>query len=128
MNNLKALEIGDDPMIMNEWRPTGPIISCNGCGKTFSEGTKDKGKGKRVGAAGGPKGLCGYCRYHQKNALVIKDDREEAIKANQEILKRNKYVSKKPEEWDQVYVEKFGMLKKATLLFSFRRYTDAQAI
>jgi hypothetical protein len=128
MNHLKALEKGEDPMIMNEWVPTGPIISCNGCGKTFTEKSKTKGKGKRTGAAGGPKGLCGFCRYSQKNALVVKDERDKAIASNVEILKRTQYVSKKPEEWDQVYVEKFGMLKKATLLFSFRRYTDAQAI
>lgn len=35
-------------MIVNEWIPTGPIISCIGCGKTFNE---NRGKsGLRKGA------------------------------------------------------------------------------
>ena len=35
-------------MIVNEWIPTGPIISCIGCGKTFND---NKGKsGLRKGA------------------------------------------------------------------------------
>ena len=36
-----------------------------------------------------------------------------------------RYESKKPEEWDQGYVTKFGALKKAAILYSFRRYTDS---
>lgn len=36
-----------------------------------------------------------------------------------------KYESKKPEEWDTEYEYKFGILKKANILFSFRRYPDA---
>jgi hypothetical protein len=35
------------------------------------------------------------------------------------------YESKKPEEWDTEYEQKFGILKKANILFSFRRYPDA---
>jgi hypothetical protein len=35
------------------------------------------------------------------------------------------YESKKPEEWDTEYEKKFGILKKANILFSFRRYPDA---
>jgi hypothetical protein len=31
----------------------------------------------------------------------------------------------KPEDWDQDYVTKFGMLEKANILFSFRRYIDS---
>jgi prefoldin subunit 5 len=39
-----------------------------------------------------------------------------------------KYVSKKPEDWDMEYENKFGILKKANILFSFRRYPDALKI
>lgn len=38
------------------------------------------------------------------------------------------YESKKPEEWDTEYEQKFGILKKANILFSFRRYPDALKI
>jgi len=48
-NLIKEFEKEKDPEISQEWVPTGPIISCNGCGKTFSEKT-EKGLGKRIGA------------------------------------------------------------------------------
>lgn len=35
------------------------------------------------------------------------------------------YEIKKPEEWDVEYELKFGILKRANILFSFRRYPDA---
>lgn len=38
------------------------------------------------------------------------------------------YESKKPEEWDTEYEQKFGILKKANILFSFRRYPDALSV
>jgi len=45
---LKELKKDTDPMIVNEWIPTGPIISCIGCGKTFND---NRGKsGLRKGA------------------------------------------------------------------------------
>jgi len=37
------------------------------------------------------------------------------------------YESKKPEEWDNEYELKFGILKKANILYSFRRFPDALA-
>jgi hypothetical protein len=46
--HLKELKKENDPMIINDWIPTGPIISCIGCGKTFND---NKGKsGLRKGA------------------------------------------------------------------------------
>jgi transposase-like protein len=45
------LQKDEDPVIINEWVPTGPIVSCNGCGKTFSDKTGGKGGSERVGAA-----------------------------------------------------------------------------
>jgi hypothetical protein len=50
-NLLKELEKDQDPVIFNEWVPTGPIISCNGCGKTFSDKSGKQGGSERVGAA-----------------------------------------------------------------------------
>jgi hypothetical protein len=120
LNHLKSLEKDIDPVIIDEWIPTGPIISCSGCGKTYSD--KVKGKGGRSGAAGGPKGLCGFCRLNQKKAIDLAKEKRSADKTNKEILQN--YVSK-PEEYDAEYITKFGMLKKSAVLYSFRRYTDA---
>ena len=39
-----------------------------------------------------------------------------------------KYISKKPEDWDMEYESKFGILKKANILYSFRRFPDALKI
>ena len=38
-------------MIYAEWVPTGPIVPCTGCGKTFTDKNKGKGGSVRVGAA-----------------------------------------------------------------------------
>jgi lysyl-tRNA synthetase class I len=48
-NVLKGLEKDQDPIITNEWVPAGPLIPCNGCGKTYTE--KSGARGERVGAA-----------------------------------------------------------------------------
>lgn len=53
---------------------------------------------------------------------------DEAKKQNKLILKQMNYVSKKPEDWDMEYENKFGILKKANILFSFRRFPDALKI
>jgi len=44
---------------------------------------------------------------------------------NEKILERIHYGSKKAEDWDMEYVVKFGLLKRANVLFNFRRFTDA---
>lgn len=118
-NLLKTLSAENDPFIDQQWKPAGPIISCNGCGKTYS----DKAPSKSIG--GRPKGLCGFCRYHQKNEFDTKKDRARSRSKSNEILKKMGYVSQKPEDWDQDYIVKFGLLKKASILYTFRRYTDA---
>lgn len=51
INLLKGFEKDEDPSITKEWLPAGPIISCNGCGKTFSDNSGTKSKGGRIGAA-----------------------------------------------------------------------------
>jgi hypothetical protein len=48
---LKELEKNDDPIILHEWLPTGPLIPCTGCGKTFTDKSSNKSAGIRVGAA-----------------------------------------------------------------------------
>jgi hypothetical protein len=120
-NLLKTLEKDEDPIIEESWVPAGPIISCTGCGKTFTE--KEKGK-KGGGSRVTMKGLCGFCRYNQKNELDLKKDQASAKKSNEKILKKMNYQGK-PEEIDQDYMKKFGQLKKAISLYSFRRYVDA---
>lgn len=48
-----------------------------------------------------------------------------ADEENKNILQRINYQSKKADEWDKDYIIKFGQLKRATVLFNFRRYTDS---
>jgi len=57
--------------------------------------------------------------------LENKHEREEVQKKNKNILLEMNYESKKPEEWDMEYEHKFGILKRANILFSFRRYPDS---
>ena len=109
-NLLKTIEKDLDPKIDKEWFPSGPIVSCNGCGKNS-----------------GGKQLCNFCKYHQKNNAQLEKDKKAAKTTNERILKKIKYEGK-PEEIDQDYMRKFGMLKKAITLYSFRRYTDADKI
>ncbi len=58
----------------------------------------------------------------------MKRDRSQAEIANKSILEKINYGEKNVEEWDQEYMANFGMLKKASVLFSFRRFTDSFAI
>jgi len=60
----------------------------------------------------------------------MKKGKKEADKSNEKIIKNMKYGSeiKRAEEWDQEYLKKFGMFKKALVLYSFKRYTDSLAI
>lgn len=112
-NKLNMLKKIKDPIIENEWNPTGQLHSCNGCGKTYGLNKK-----------GGVK-ICGFCRYTQHNDLVIGEEKKRADISNKKILKNINYVSTKPEDWDQSFEHKFGILKKASILFSFRRYVDS---
>jgi len=114
--NLKKLLKDEDPMIVDEWNPTGAIFSCNGCGKSY-------GLRKR-GEKGGTK-VCGFCRYTQHNDLMTDKERKEAERTNKIILEKINYKSSPPEEWDQSFEKKFGVLKKASVLYSFRRYVDS---
>ena len=124
-NLLKELEKDEDPTLEYNWVPTGPLVSCTGCGKTFSEKKKrTAGRGDKNETT---KGLCGFCRYNQKNELDLNRDRIAADKANKKILEKIHYEGK-PEEIDQDYMKKFGMLKKAIVLYEFRRFTDSEAI
>ena len=126
-NLLKELQKDEDPSIEYNWIPTGPILSCTGCGKTFSEQKRRQaGRGDNA-VKETTKGLCGFCRYNQKNELDLNKDKIAAAKANKKILEKINYQGK-PEEIDQDYMKKFGMLKKAIVLFSFRRFTDSEAI
>lgn len=110
--NLKKLLKDDDPILEKDWEPTGPLLSCNGCGKNYAFGKKS---GK----------ICNFCRFNQHNDLMTMKEKRLASKSNEKILKNSNFVQQKPEEWDQSFEIKFGILKKASVLYSFRRYIDA---
>ena len=87
-NLLKELQKDEDPSIEYNWIPTGPILSCTGCGKTFSEQKRRQaGRGDNA-VKETTKGLCGFCRYNQKNELDLNKDKIAAAKANKKILEK----------------------------------------
>ncbi|MCQ2816283.1 MAG: hypothetical protein MJ252_03355 [archaeon] len=128
-NQLKKMEKEDgEPIIPYNWVPAGPLNLCPGCGKTFEDKPKVNIGAVRtdVKTVQG-KGLCGYCRYKQKNSLDYNKFKAAAEKANKKILEDKKF-DYRPEDVDQDYMRKFGQLKKAIVLFNFRRFTDSHQI
>ena len=73
-NLLKNIQKDIDPSIDKEWLPSGPIISCTGCGKNS-----------------GGKTMCNFCKFHQKNEANFAKDQAAAKKTNETILKRINY-------------------------------------
>ena len=109
---LKNLEKNKDPCIEKEWKPSGPLFYCSGCGKNT--------KGKK-------KTLCNFCKYQKLNDEELLKNKINAKKSNEKILKKINYKGN-PEEIDQDYMKKFGLLKKAIILYNFRRYTDCNKL
>jgi tetratricopeptide (TPR) repeat protein len=103
-NLLNTLKKEQDPYIKSEWVPAGPLIPCNGCGNMNG---------------------CGFCSYQKATEKLNQKDKNYSDKVNKVILKQAGYEKMKPEDWDQDYVTKFGMLQKANILYSFRRYIDS---
>ena len=68
-NLLEAIEKDSEPFIDKKWTPAGPIISCVGCG--------------------GKKTLCNFCKYHKQSDEVIKKQKLEAKKINEELIREN---------------------------------------
>ena len=127
-NLLSTLEKGQEPNIKYEWVPTGPIVSCIGCGMSFD----DKKRVHTVIANGGngsgaAKGSCGFCQYNKRNNKEMELNKRATTEKNKKLLDKINYESK-PEEIDQDYMAKFGKLKKAIILYGFRRYTDCEKI
>ena len=127
-NLLSSLEKGQEPNIKYEWVPTGPIVSCIGCGMSFD----DKKRVHTVIANGGngsgaAKGSCGFCQYNKRNNKEMELNKRATTEKNKKLLDKINYESK-PEEIDQDYMAKFGKLKKAIILYGFRRYTDCVKI
>ena len=129
-NLLSTLQNGQEPNIKYEWVPTGPIVSCIGCGMAFDDKKRvhtvvvSGGGGVQNGAA---KGTCGFCQYNKRNNKEMEKNKRATTAKNQKLLEKINYEAK-PEEIDQDYMAKFGKLKKAIILYSFRRYTDCDKI
>ena len=90
-NLLTTLSKGKEPNIKNEWVPTGPLVSCIGCGMTFNDNPRVHG-GE---AAGGPKsagkGICGFCQYNKRNNARMEKDKKATQEKNEKILKKIGY-------------------------------------
>ena len=124
---LKKMKKEEDPNIKVEWIPTGPLESCIGCGLIFDDKKRVHGAKHTSGAKGASNGICGFCQYKKRNGIEAENSKKATSKKNETILKKINYEGK-PEEIDQDYMAKFGMLKKAIILYGFRRYTDAEKI
>jgi hypothetical protein len=103
-NLLNQLKKDTDPALKEQWVPAGQLVGCHGCG----------------GVEG-----CNFCSYQKAVDKLNQKDKFHGDKMNKIILKKSGYEQMKPEDWDQDYVTKFGMLQKSNILFSFRRYIDA---
>ena len=88
-NLLKKLEKEEqEPCIPYDWVPAGPLEMCPGCGRTFEDRPRKKVGSVRTDAKSVQgKGLCGYCRYKQKNELDYNRFKEAAKKAQLEAQK-----------------------------------------
>ena len=126
-NLLATMKKGQDPNIKYEWVPTGPLVSCIGCGMTFNDQKRVHGVEVAGGAKSAGKGICGFCQYNKRNDKEMELNKRATGEKNAKLLKKIGYEGK-PEEIDQDYMAKFGQLKKAINLYGFRRYTDCVKI
>ena len=99
-NLLTTLAKGQEPNMKYEWVPTGPLVSCIGCGMTFNDlkrvHTVEVGGG---GAKSAGKGICGFCQYNKRNDKQIELNKRATIKKNKIILeKREKRLEKEKQE------------------------------
>jgi hypothetical protein len=101
------------------WRPGGVMEDCSGCGQP---------SGKHIG------GPCNYCKSNQLKILSEKKFAEVSKKL-QEANGPKPNISNEEKEFkerfnkemnlDENYAKKFGMLKKACVLYSYGRFNDA---
>jgi hypothetical protein len=106
-NLLNTLKKDQDPALKDQWVPAGQLVGCHGCGNADG---------------------CNFCSYQKAVDKLNQKDKHYSDKMNKIILKKSGYDKMKPEDWDQDYVTKFGMLQKSNILYSFRRYIEAYEV
>ena len=90
-NLLSTLSKGKEPNIKYEWVPTGPLVSCIGCGMTFNDLKRAHGIEVAGGAKSAGKGICGFCQYNKRNNKQMEIDKKATDKKNEKILKKIGY-------------------------------------
>ena len=90
-NLHSTLTKGKEPNIKYEWVPTGPLISCIGCGMTFNDVTRAHGVEVGGGVKSAGKGICGFCQYNKRNNKQIEKDKKATKQKNEKILKKIGY-------------------------------------
>ena len=90
-NLLSTLSKGKEPNIKYEWVPTGPLVSCIGCGMTFNDLKRVHGIEVAGGAKSAGKGICGFCQYNKRNNKQMEIDKKATDKKNEKILKKIGY-------------------------------------
>ena len=91
-NLLTTLEKGQEPNMKYEWVPTGPLVSCIGCGMTFND--KSRVHAVEVGGGGAKsagKGICGFCQYNKRNDKQMELNKRATKEKNEKILKKIGY-------------------------------------
>ena len=89
---LTTLEKGQEPNMKYEWVPTGPLVSCIGCGMTFND--KSRVHAVEVGGGGAKsagKGICGFCQYNKRNDKQMELNKRATKEKNEKILKKIGY-------------------------------------
>jgi len=89
-NLLNKME--KEPNIEYEWIPTGPLVSCIGCGM-FNNTNDIKHVveiNRATGIAAG-KGICGFCKYNKRNLKTTELNNKATKKKNEKILKKIGY-------------------------------------
>ena len=90
-NLFTTLSKGKEPNIKNEWVPTGPLVSCIGCGMTFNDNPRVHGGEVAGGPKSAGKGICGFCQYNKRNNARMEKDKKATQEKNEKILKKIGY-------------------------------------
>jgi hypothetical protein len=92
-NLLDKLEKGQEPNIQYEWVPTGPLISCIGCGMTFNDAKRIHQVTVQKGIKSAGKGICGFCQYNKRNNKITEINKRATVIKNKKILDKKMYKS-----------------------------------
>ena len=88
-NLLKKIE--KEPNIEYEWVPTGPLVSCIGCGMFNNVDIKHIVEVNRATGISAGKGICGFCKYNKRNLKTTELNNKATKKKNEKILKKIGY-------------------------------------